>query len=262
VASSGHPCAVCRTPLPADARFCPACGHPAEEDDTRSYEVPLETGPAPVEVADPGRVPVNVLATEPRYFGLTPPSLTFALAAVCLAIAAVFLAQARWLPGGLLLAAAVLLFALFLAVARRKPTPGVARVSARAATTLDAWFRFAVGAATSWSTAGREVMRLRQLLRALAAERNAVQYALGDAAYREDASAADALRTRMAEIDAELGRIDEAAREAIAATRVRVGRERVAIKRTERIVLAESEPDAGSEQEPAASDDAGRDAAR
>ena len=58
-------CANCGRRLPKQSRFCPECGQPVGEGDTKVQELPPdETGP----------VPVHVQRAEPRWFGVTPPS--------------------------------------------------------------------------------------------------------------------------------------------------------------------------------------------
>src|SRR5919202_1888450 len=71
-------------------------------DPTRTAQIPLPPD-------ETGRVPVHYDRVQPRYFGVTPPMLLFALAF-----------------GGLCVAG-------FLEVARRKPDTAVARVTADAA---------------------------------------------------------------------------------------------------------------------------------
>ena len=62
------------------ARFCPECGTPLEEPANRTLQVELpaeETGP----------VPVSMQVSEPRWFGVTPPSFLLGLAGAGLTVA-------------------------------------------------------------------------------------------------------------------------------------------------------------------------------
>ena len=98
-------CANCSAPLPRGARFCAACGTPVQSGDTVRAEVPPnETGP----------VPVTVTQATPRWFGLPPPTVLFALAVLLLVVAVVLLVLSAWVAGLLLLGLALLFAAGFL----------------------------------------------------------------------------------------------------------------------------------------------------
>jgi len=184
---------------------------------------------------DTGRVPVNVVEAEPRLFGMTPPLLAFGLSTAALALGIVFLVLGRWVVGGVLLALAVALLALFIDRARRRPTSPLTQTSSRLVDSVVARTRFAAGSLGAWSRAGRDVVRLRREIRALALERQRTQLTLGDAAYREDKAEITALRARLRDIDDQLAARDAAARAAVERTRRGIDRERDAIRPTERI---------------------------
>src|SRR5919202_5641517 len=94
---------------------------------------PTQTAQIPLPPDETGRVPVHYDRVQPRYFGVTPPMLLFALAFGGLCVALVLFITGHWPVGLILLGVAVLCFAGFLEVARRKPDNAVARATAEAA---------------------------------------------------------------------------------------------------------------------------------
>jgi hypothetical protein len=184
---------------------------------------------------DTGRVPVDVVEAEPRLFGMTPPVLTFGLGTAALALGIAFFALGRWVVGVILAVLALALLVLFVDRARRRPTSPFTQASSRLVGGMASRTRFALGSIGAWSQAGREVVRLRREMRALGIERQRTQFTLGDAAYRDDRAQMKALRARLRDIDGQLAAADAAARAAVEGTRRRIGRERDAIRPTERI---------------------------
>jgi hypothetical protein len=168
-----------------------------DEGATKAEQVPPhETSAAPVQVS----------TVTPHYFGVTPAMLVFALATASLALAIALALLAHWIAALLLAVLALLLLAVFLGVARRKPDTELARVSARAldrARERTAW-AFEVVAVRSGT--GRELTRLRAEILQLADVREHRLRDLGLAVYEGD----DAARETMTD---EIGRIDEAAAE-------------------------------------------------
>jgi hypothetical protein len=73
-------------------------------------------------------------------------------------------------------------------------------------------------------------------------ERDDVQFALGDAAYREDASSTAALRARLRDLDDELTSRQAAIDAALERARRKSRRERRAIQHTEQVEAVKSEP--------------------
>ena len=100
-------CTECGAPLPATARFCPGCGRPVDSGTgttVREEVPPSETGP----------VPVSYTATQPRWFGVTPPIVLFVLTVAGFAVAAVLFAAGDWPVGLILVGVSILVFTGFL----------------------------------------------------------------------------------------------------------------------------------------------------
>jgi hypothetical protein len=155
----------------------------AADDDVTAVE------PFPLE--ETGRVPVNVTAVEPHYFGITPPLAVFGLAVASLALAIAVLVAGHLVVAILLFTAAAVFAVLFVAASRRRPQNAVARVSRRAYGSMRHQTGYAVEAVAAHSTARRELARLRRELSRLAVERAETARLLGEAVYggrEEDAA--------------------------------------------------------------------------
>ena len=184
-------CASCGTPLPAQARFCPSCGAAVEGVATVRADVPPhETSAAPA----------SVTRVTPRWFGVAPATLVFAVAAVALIAGILLLVTGALVAGLLLLGLALLLFAAFLEVARRKPDAPVAQRAAGAADSFRARAGFAAQALRTRSSAKRAITRRRAQALQLQGERDRLVRSLGESVYRgEDDSA---LREQIAAVEA------------------------------------------------------------
>jgi membrane protein implicated in regulation of membrane protease activity len=150
--------------------------------------------------------PVNVSVAAPHYFGVTPPMLVFALATASLALAIAFALLAHWVAALLLAVVSLVLLALFVGVARRKPDTELARVSARAIDRARERMGWMLEVVAVRSGAGRELSRLRNEILRLVAERDSRLRDLGAAVYDED----DEARQKLTD---EIRRLDEAAKE-------------------------------------------------
>lgn len=226
-------CPSCQAEVPGDARFCPQCGARLDAGDTEAVEMPA-TEPAPT--------PVTYVHAEPRLYGIVPTGPALLLSGALAVGAAVLLALGNWLPAVLVLVIALLLFLPALAAARHAPDSAVARNMVAATDTARGWIGFVGGSAGAWSAAGRDVLRLRTEIGRLRPERDDVQFALGEAAYREDAAATAALRARLRDLDRELTSHELAIGEALERARRKSRRERRAIQPTERFEAIKSEP--------------------
>lgn len=187
-------CTNCGARLPKESRFCPECGVrvAAGDDATAVEEIPPE---------ETGTVPVHTVAAEPHYFGIAPPLALFALAVASLVLAVVLLVAGRMIIGALLLVAAGVFLALFVAASRRLPDNAVARVSRRTGRRLRDRTGFAVEAVSVHSRTRREVFRLRHEIAELVASRREAARALGEAVYGGADEDAETARNRMSELD-------------------------------------------------------------
>jgi len=129
-----------------------------------------------------------------RVFGLAPGGLVAAAALLTLAAAVVGFAAGDVVVGVLLLLASLLLALVFVEQARRHRASAFERIAAAAVDHTRALAGFTGSTAGTWTRAGRDVARLRVEAHRLARERSQLQYALGGAAYDEDAGRIEALR--------------------------------------------------------------------
>ena len=213
-------CRRCGVALPEDAKFCPSCGLPIAEDPTAVERVP------PHETTE---APATFDVAVPRYFGVTPPMLLFALAAATLAIAIALAILAHWVGAIVLALVSLALLALFIGVARRKPDTGFARTSARTVERVRERTGWMLESVAIRSETGRRVARLRQELLAAEERREALLRELGLAVYGKDAEASEKIEGELAELAAaaeakeeEMKAILDTAQERIARGRSRV----------------------------------------
>jgi hypothetical protein len=227
-------CPTCSTLLPPDARFCPGCGRRTELDADAPAPDDL-----PVEERE-SEVPVTVREVEPQYFGLGAPAFVFGVAVVLLVLAVVLLALGNWVAGLLLLAAAFLLLPAFLAGVRRWPESTIAQLSMRTADRARDEASVAAETISTWSRAGREIVRRRREQFQLRRELDEKLRALGRSMLDADRST-PALTAAARELDERLRTSERELAETVAAARKRVRSERAAIASTK--VLKPDEPE-------------------
>lgn len=206
-------CPVCSLAAAQDARFCSNCGNPLDGEAT----------PASISYSAP----------SPKLFGVLAPAPTFVLAAVLFAGGLLALVLQSWVLAVLLLAFSAALFVLFYGAAERDPSSGISRAALGAVARVSGWGRFLTGSAGAWSGAGRRLYDLRRELAPLRRERREVQFALGDAAYRQDEGTVASLRARMAEIDDAIAERERERAETLAKARKRVEDERLEVRETQ-----------------------------
>ena len=237
---AADPCPNCGTELPAAARFCPACGAQVNEGSTVTAAVPPnETGP----------VPVSVQRSEPHWFGVAPPHLLLAIAAIAFVIAIVLFATGHWPYGLILLGAAALLLAAFLEAARRRPDSGVTRAS------VDARER----ARSSWETlrarqvATVQARRIQSTLLLLESDRRSALHDLGAATHAQDATAEAAVKARLAELEARETELRAQLDEALGDAHERIRKARLPVQETMMVLPTEPSPppDEGTPPQPA-----------
>jgi hypothetical protein len=222
VAEPVRTCPVCQLVAAQDARFCSNCGSPLDR----------EAAPGSVSYSQP----------TPRLFGVLAPTPTFVLAAILLLGALIALFTGSWVLGVLLLAFSAALFVLFYGAAERDPSSGVSRAALNTGSRVSGWTRFATGSAGAWSGAGRRLYDIRRELGPLRRERREAQFALGDAAYRQDEGTVASLRARIAEIDDAISAREREREETLAKARRRVEDERMEVRDTE-LVPPEDPPE-------------------
>jgi hypothetical protein len=231
-------CSNCGAELPANARFCPACGLQVGSGETIEAALPPH---------EPEAAPASMQRAEPRWFGVAPPQLLVALAGAAFVAAIVLFATGSWPYGLILLGVAALLVAAFLEAARRRtPQQPLARAS------FDAKER----AVSSFETlrartaAAAELRRIHAALALIESERQTAFRELGAAVHRRDGAAEAAARSRLDELD----RREAALHEETARTQVEAGerirRARLPVDETVMVLPNEPTPPPGEATPP------------
>ena len=227
-------CTHCGGDLPASAVFCPSCGR--------------RTDAPPTEVRD---VPIDVQHAEPRYFGLGPPIFVFALGIGLLVLGMFLLAVGSVALGVIAIVLAVCLLPTFLAGARRWPDTPIARAGISTADRVRDEADVVVTSISTWSQAGRDVVRLRKEQFQLRRERDAKIRELGQSVFKEDGRA-DTLKAEAKELDERIAANERELQRTAASARRRVRKGRAAVVATE---VIRPEPVAEAEPEPTAEDE-------
>jgi hypothetical protein len=195
-----------------------------------------------------GEVPVTVREVEPQYFGLGAPAFVFGVAVVLLVLAVVLLALGNWVAGLLLLAAAFLLLPAFLAGVRRWPESAIAQLSTRTADRARDEASVAAETISTWSRAGRQVVRRRREQFQLRRELDEKLRALGRSVLDADRST-PALTAEARELDERLRTSERELAETLAGARRRVRSERAAIASTQVLRPEDAAEQEGREEE-------------
>jgi hypothetical protein len=180
-----------------------------------------------------GRVPVELMTAEPRFFGVTPPAAVLALAAASLALAILLLATGHVILGAVLLAVAVVLGVVFAGLARRLPDTPVARVSLGAMSAVKAHAGVAVEALTVHSSARVVLFRQRRELVELLGRRTEAARALGEAVYAGEKDATKAARAEMKELDGLIAAKEEEMQQTAAGAMERIQRAQLQVQPTQ-----------------------------
>jgi hypothetical protein len=145
-----------------------------------------------------GPVPRSLHEAEPRWFGVTPPSLLLGLTTLLFVLAIVLFAVGHWPYGLILLGLAALLLAVFLEAARRRPEEHAA---VRAGTEARERVRSRLEELRARSAASAEARRIQSGLLLVDGERKARLADLGAAAHARDGAAEAAARAALADLD-------------------------------------------------------------
>jgi hypothetical protein len=236
-------CAHCGGDLPADAYFCPSCGR-------RTKAPPL----------DPRDYPIDVQHAKPRYFGVGPPVLVFALGVGLIVLGVVLLVLGSAVFGVVAIVLALCLLPTFLAGARRWPDNPVARAGISTANRVRDEAGVAATLVSTWSRAGRDTVRLRNERFRWRRERDAKIRQLGVSVYENDGRA-DELKAAAQELDERIAANERELQRTIAGARRRVRKGRAAVAATEVIKPDESDGFQEDAAEAAAGEGGGADAA-
>ena len=192
------------------------------ENETQAFEVP-----------PPAETPATWDDVRPRYFGVTPHGLAAVIAAFAFGAGIVLLFSGYALAGVLLLVAAALLAAIFAEQARRRRDTAFDRVAAAAVDHTRALAGFTGSSVRAWTSAGREVARLRLEASRRAKERGQLQYALGGAVYAGDDAEVERLRAELQAADERIAACAKEAYEVVERMRATRAQERLAVVATE-----------------------------
>ena len=227
--------------MPIRARYCPECGAALEEPANRTLQVelpPEETGP----------VPVSMQVSEPRWFGVTPPSFLLGLAGVLLVLAIVLFAAGHWPYGLILLGISALLLAGFMEAARRRPhgheqaVRAGSEVRERARSRLEEW--------RARSAAAAESRRIQSALLLIEAERKSALADLGAAAHARDGKAEAAARATLTELDEREAALRSRLDEGLARAGERIRKAKLPVQDTMMVLPSEPSPPPGEATPP------------
>jgi RNA polymerase subunit RPABC4/transcription elongation factor Spt4 len=232
-------CAHCGGEVEEGTRHCPHCGVRLVPDDGEDATVVLE--PPPEEL---GPVPIAEYEIEPELFGVTPPLALATLAGAALVVAVVLLVLGYAIAGAVLVLVALVGFALFLGVAKRKPDSRFARWSVRAAERG----RAELDVLAARSDARRRRARARSELARLRGGRRELLLELGTAVYEGDVSATERKRAELEELDGTLAHKEAAMATIGSELDERVRRARLDVQPTEMVEAPETP---GPDVEPA-----------
>jgi len=217
-------CANCGRRLPKESRYCPECGQPVGDPETKVQELPPdETGP----------VPVTVTHAERRYYGVAPTALALGLAVAAVVAAIALFATGHWPTALVVLGVGLLLLLVSVETGVFRDRAGVA--------------------ADSFATRGRattRVLALRRELRRLETVRRRLVYELGVAVYRDEEQATTVARRRLTELDEAWRQRESEMQAVIAHAHDRIRRRRLEVQPTEIVELPE-EPTVPAGEDPA-----------
>lgn len=177
-------------------------------------------------------MPVSIAHAQARWFGVPPPVVLLALAAISFVAAVALFASGGWPYGLILLGLAALLVTACLEVARRRPYSALTRASADAAVGTRERARATLEVLKARSSAVAEQQRVRSARAVIEAERRATMLRLGEAVHREDEETARTARERLAELDRAEEELGKRLEVRLAETDERLRRARLPVQQT------------------------------
>jgi hypothetical protein len=208
-------CSHCGGDLPENATFCPSCG--------RRTDLP---------VPERREEPIDVQHADPRYFGLGSPVFVFGVMLVLLVVGIVLIVLGKLAAGLVSIIVAACLLPTFLAGARRWPETRLARAGVSTAGRVRDEADVAAESISTWSKAGRDVVRLRKEQFRLRRERDAKIRELGVSVFQEDGRA-DELKASAQELEDRRLRNEREQQRVIASARRGTRKGRAAVVATE-----------------------------
>jgi hypothetical protein len=208
-------CSHCGGDLPENATFCPSCG--------RRTDLP---------VPEPREEPIDVQHADPRYFGLGSPVFVFGVMLVLLVVGIVLIVLGKLAAGLVSSIVAACLLPTFLAGARRWPETRLARAGVSTAGRVRDEADVAAESISTWSKAGRDVVRRRKEQFRLRRERDAKIRELGVSVFQEDGRA-DELKASAQELEDRRLRNEREQQRVIASARRGTRKGRAAVVATE-----------------------------
>lgn len=189
-----------------------------------------------------GHVPVVVVTSEPRLFGVVPPGPLLAVTIALFVLGILSLVTERWALGLVLLGLALLGLAGVVEATRRRPESTLGGRASHAFHRLSGWAGFAAAIVSARSQAARELSLRRRELAELGARRNELVLALGEAAYAGDEASVRELCDRLRALDEETARKQEEAAAALGRAQDRVREARLEVQPTEMVQVPEPYP--------------------
>ena len=230
---SATSCPACGSPVPDGARFCPACGSPLERGSDTAVLPPPPHEPADTPVAD--------YVSEPHLFGVTPATASLVLGVGALGVGILLLVLGTTVAGIVLVAAGVILLALFLESARRRRESRAAQAAARGIGAVRERAGYYALTFRTAAEARRELARRRNAIARLGEERRRLLLDLGAAAYARDEARTSSARNALERVDSEVAEHEREMARVAAEADERVRRARLHVQPTEAVRVPEAD---------------------
>jgi hypothetical protein len=184
---------------------------------------------------------------EPRWFGVTPPTLLLGVSIALVVFAIVLFGTGHWPYGLILLGLAALLLAAFMEAARRRPHEHTAPragsdVREKARSRLEEW--------RARSTAAAEARRIQSALLLIESERKRALAELGAAAHLHDSTAEAAARSALTELDGRETALQAQLEEQLTLAGERIRKAKLPVQDTMMVLPSEPGPPPGEATPP------------